>query len=50
MVEGAGLENRWALTGLVGSNPTLSVISKLILREDGRHGATVRPYTSATLQ
>ena len=25
VAEGAGLENRWALTGLVGSNPTLSV-------------------------
>ncbi len=25
MVEGAGLENRWARLGLVGSNPTLSV-------------------------
>ena len=25
MAEGAGLENRYALTGIVGSNPTLSV-------------------------
>ena len=25
MAEGAGLENRWARKGLVGSNPTLSV-------------------------
>ncbi len=26
MVEGAGLDNRWALTGLEGSNPSLSVV------------------------
>ena len=26
MDEGAGLENQWALRGLVGSNPTLSAL------------------------
>jgi hypothetical protein len=27
VAEGAGLENRYTLTGIVGSNPTLSVSS-----------------------
>ena len=27
MAEGVGLENRYTLTGIVGSNPTLSVKS-----------------------
>jgi hypothetical protein len=26
VAEGAGLENRYTLTGIVGSNPTLSVL------------------------
>jgi hypothetical protein len=28
VAEGAGLENRYTLTGIVGSNPTLSVLSQ----------------------
>lgn len=29
MVEGGGLENRWAFAGSVGSNPTSSVCKKV---------------------
>ena len=52
MVEGAGLENRWALAGLVGSNPTLSVVSPLPAPPLGGPGApAARPapfaYTAA---
>ena len=30
MVEGGGLENRWAFAGSVGSNPTSSVCRKKV--------------------
>jgi hypothetical protein len=33
VAEGAGLENRYTLTGIVGSNPTLSVRTETVRKE-----------------
>ena len=43
MVEGTGLENRHTRKGIEGSNPSLSVVMKLLLLLVALQGAPVNP-------